>query len=197
MEQQLRAARREQICEYFGSVPRKVLPLGVILCEQALLLEEGLDQPSASAWPSVPVKYGSLIAGGRHSFDIHRLQPMLGNSFTLQHPGSPGCPYYSYSRTLLSFCLLIHVACERTVTSVCYVNCLSSLAVFRAVVYCDCARLDVVYHSKSNWLWMNHEPLFPAYRTATGQKPKNKPKTLESGISRNSVYCQLTLTFNY
>lgn len=126
---------------------------------------------SSAAW----IGAGSVLSQGlaicaRPSFDIHRLQPMLGKSFTLQHPGSSGCPYYSHSRTLPSSCLLVHVACERTIMNICYVECLSSLAAFRVVDDCDCARLDVVYHSESNWLWMNHKPLFPVYRTATGQK---------------------------
>lgn len=61
-------------------------------------------------------------------------------------------------------------------------KCLSSLAAFRAADDCDHARLDVVYNSKINWLWMNHKPLFPVYRTATGQK-KNNQKLLSQGIS--------------
>lgn len=39
-EQQLGAVIREKIGEDFGSVPRKVLPLAVSLCEQALLLQK-------------------------------------------------------------------------------------------------------------------------------------------------------------
>lgn len=187
--------RREQIHDHFESVPRKVLPLEAILCEQALLLEEGLGQSSARAWPSVPVKYGGLRAGDRPSFDIHRLQPMLGKSFTLQHPGSSGCPYYSHSRTLPSFCVLVYVVCERTITNM---KCLSSLAAFRAVDDCDCARLEMLFIILKvigfGWITRLY---FQFIGLPLDKRQKNKPKTLESGISQNSVSCQLTLTFNY
>lgn len=97
-----------------------------------------------------------------------------------------------------SSCLLIYVVSERTITNFCYMKCLSSLVAFRAVDDSDRARLDVVYHSESNWLGWITSLYFQFIGLPLPKKKTTKKanqETLQSGNFTKFILLPINTSF--